>query len=280
MICWPKVFQIPKDSLTAYNITAQINLHGMAFWEIDEDAKEDNKTLDTVKEPKKEMRRPVTLWDAEDEKSIYNMTDERISKLFLEIKEKNADYFTMDEDRLYKRLKSEKKKPTPTDNRLRYSFWSEYERAVSLGHGKMYMTHVYGGVCTKEYFYDRYIRNPARLVWMLCPPTSYEVYVEEALNFGMAQLRKMLSYDDFKNGVPNMKLMELKAKIVNMLDQRKHGLAIARTETKALNVNMTTKTMTEKVTEDTMKRLEADIKRLEKLDTKPDIVVPKEKDDG
>jgi len=213
-------------------------------------------------ELEKEPERPVTLWDRDDPNSIFNKTDSRIGKRFEELYLDNRDYFELDEDRLYKRLCRDKRKPTPTDNRLRYAFWQEYDRCASKKGVNMMMTHVYGGICTKEYFYNVYLGNPARLVWFLCPPTSYEVYAEEALNFGMSRIRKMLSYDDFTiEGKPDHKMMELKCKIVKMLDERKHGLAVARTA--ALNVNVSDKHLEKKITEGTMTDIDERLRKLE-----------------
>lgn len=205
---------------------------------------------------------PVSLWDRDDPNSIFNRTDVKIGKAFEAIYKKHRKYFDLDEDRLYKLLKREDCKPTPTDNRLRYSFWQEFDRCIAKGHKKMKMSHVFGGICTHDYFYKRYILEPMQLVWFLCPPASYTVYVEEALNFGMSQLRTMLGYDDFNSkGEPDHKMMEIKAKIVKMLDERKHGLA--NQHSTSLNLNVTDKQLEKKVTEETMKAIEAKIQAIE-----------------
>jgi hypothetical protein len=126
--------------------------------------------------------------------------------------------------------------PSLTDERLRNAFWAEYEASFKLNQG-MQMSRVYAGVCSKQCFYESVIKNPARVAWMLCPPTHYMNAMEEALLFGVDQMREILALPHVgKSGLIDSKLCSVKVEIVKMLDARVKGAVVQKTQ--AVNVNV------------------------------------------
>lgn len=176
-----------------------------------------------------EESRQVTLWDRNNPCSILNLaTDELRSEL------QNA-YFTdeilfkMDERTLYKHIKSKEKSLSATDSRIRLKFWTEYDYAVTMGKSRMDLGRVTAGVCTREYFYATYMREPHKLAWMVCPPAGYMTKVNEALDVGIEKLREILELDAGKGPKFDTKLGELQLKITQMLEMRAKGAIVQKT---------------------------------------------------
>lgn len=182
--------------------------------------------------------RQAALFDAEDPRALVN----KVPRALREAMERTlADYgslFDQDEQQFRRTLRENGRHLTATDNRIRINFWLEYDRSVAEQR-ELNISTVVAGACARDYFYKSYVKDPYRVAWLLCPPASYQVIADEALTFGMEQLRDILGMDNYekKNGldVLNMNLLKLKVKIVEMLDLRKNGGAVNRN----LNLNAT-----------------------------------------
>lgn len=179
----------------------------------------------------------VSIWDHENPRSLVNIVPDKVGQAMREAVAKTPDYFSLDEDKLYKLLRRENASPGPTDNRIRLKFWMEYDYAQSQGKRVMDITRIIAGVCSWEYFYAHYLKSPSRVAWMTCMPTGYLIKAEEALEFGLEQMRDLLGQPHEVNGRVDTKLGELKVKIYNMLDQRLRGAVVQKTM--SLNVNTT-----------------------------------------
>lgn len=217
------------------------------------------------------IKRDVELWNEEDPKSLLRLLAPGVASKVKEAYKKAPDLFTLDEKTLYRTFRTNDKyvTPTPTDNRIRLAFWTEFDRAQYQNAKEMRMAYVYSGACTKQLFYDQFLNIPQKVAWMLCPPASYETIVEEALAFGIDKLRDILEMDEFEYDVRgrkklNTKLLELKAKIVAMLDQRVRGSVVQRVEQKTLNLSVTEKSAERKADENHMEYLERRLKELER----------------
>lgn len=228
--------------------------------------------------------RQVELWDTANPASVVNLLSPGASDKIKNCAIVKPDLFNIqDEHTLYQHLSKIKAKPTPTDNRLRLAFWLEYDRVCNGFKDRIEMVNVYAGVCTHAYFENKYLKIPEKVAWLLTPPASYEVVLEEALQFGIEQLRETLSLPHLKdNGEIDVKMIELKAKIFAMLDMRKHGMYTQKIKQESLNINVTdaTKLATQvggKTLDQTMQMLEDKIRELEKRDKSrqalPDIPV-------
>ena len=178
----------------------------------------------------------VALFDEKDPRSLINLLPEvprtRIQEALFDAEA--APLFEMDELTLLRHLRENGFPPTPTDNRLRLQFWLEYDNTQQQLHKRMEMSRVFAGICTVEYFYKKYLQDPRRVAWLLCPPVGYAIKANEALEFGLEQLRDILSLDHGGNGKPiDHKLMKLKKDIFEILDVRVKGAPIQK------NVNIT-----------------------------------------
>lgn len=210
------------------------------------------------------------LWSRADERALINLVPGSLGEALLAASQSHPELFQMDERTLYKSLRDLNMQPTPTDNRLRLAFWNEYDRAQAT-HRPMEMVSVFAGVCHKSYFFGRYITRPEKLAWLVCPPASYEVVATEALSYGLEQMREILSLPiKDAQGRVNVKLGELQAKIVVMLDQRLKGGFTQRLESKSMQLNISTSDsqVAKAAAQGSMEEIERRIKELEKRERK------------
>lgn len=193
----------------------------------------------------------------------------------------------MEERALLKELGKRKASPSPTDNRLRVSFWQEYDRAQAKGR-PMNMSMVYGGICSREYWEQCYLKFAEKVAWLMTPPASYSIAMEEALIYAIEQMRDILEMpnEDPVTGKLNFKLMELKAKIYESVHIRVKGAPVQRVENKtmSLNVNTSEKQVAEAMMLNSMDEIRHRMKQLEKREKaalnlpaeKPTIVIDQE----
>lgn len=202
----------------------------------------------------------IEMFDAHNPRALINILPDHIKAMLNKAVEKAPHLLEMDEWSLKKLLQ-----PNPTLNRLRVSFWNEYMRSQDTNK-KMYMPHVYAGVCSHESFVT-YLESAESFAWILCPPASYSNAVEEALLTGIMELRDVLSLPHRDaSGKVDVKLIAQKTKIVEMLDMRVKGAIVQKIETKSLNLHGSVKDA--RAVPQGLQSLEDVNKRLEELKQK------------
>jgi hypothetical protein len=212
--------------------------------------------------PAAQVQRELVLTDTDNPFAVINLVPDKVRECIQTALSSHAPLFQCDERALWQKLKLDDKQPTPLDNRLRLKFWTEYDRVCGQGHKHMNMANVVSNMCTREYFYSGYLTNPAKIAWLLCPPTAYLVKAEEALEFGLEQLRDILDSPHVTNGRVDTKLGELKAKIVAMLDHRVKGAVVQKT----LNVNASVGSVNDAAQANTMEDLKKQVDALRRRD--------------
>lgn len=179
-----------------------------------------------------ENKNEMIVRDPNHPRAIINLVPEAVVNA---IKRLPEEYMDQGESELRLLFAAKKWAPSILDDRVRFMFWREYDQAQN-NMRQMLMTHVYYGVCSRESFY-LLLQNKNRVAWILCPPVDYMLGAEEALTYGLEQLRDILSRPHTSMmGVVDSKAAGIKLEIVRMLDARVKG-AIIQT-TRNLNVNM------------------------------------------
>lgn len=149
-------------------------------------------------------------------------------------------------------------RPTADLQKLRIAFWKEYEMAQSalrrmtinnishyLGYGSLSVT--------------KALKNPQMLAVVLCPITSYDNFLEEALMAGAKRLREIINMKLFNDvGEPDHKTMEIVLKAVAFLDMRKHGGIVQKHQ-----IAMTKQSQNKLVGNATIDEIDAKIRQLE-----------------
>lgn len=207
----------------------------------------------------------IDLWSRGDERAVINLVPPPVQAAFLDAAAKKPDLFGKDESALFKALRADNLTPSATDNRMRLQFWLEYDQAQASGK-KMRMEQVFGGLCSKQYFYGRFIACPEKLAWLLTPPVHYVNKITEALDYSIDRLRDFLEEDPAAYGKNKLKAVELQLKIYLMLDQRKHGAFTQKIEQKNMNLNVATtdKQVAQALAGESMEELDRRIKDLER----------------
>lgn len=205
-------------------------------------------------------------------RSFINLIPDGMAAHILTAHQARPEFFGLTERELYKKLRSLGKTPDPTDNRLRLQFWQQYDASQASGKMlKINMIAVVQGICQPNFFYERYLRQPEKVAWLVTMPVDYDTYLKEALQFGMEQLREVLELDHtLPNGKIDVKLLELKAKITFALDARKNGGVIQRVEQKQMNLNISTsdKAVAQAALGGTMEDMEKRLRQLEREEKK------------
>lgn len=119
-------------------------------------------------------------------------------------------------------------RPGATLARAKIAFWMEVERAQRLN-VKINMMNVYKGIMTLSEFRRRVLGNSYGITYIVTPPTSYQIVVEEMLQAGLRIERETLDLphvDEY--GKIDHKLLAVKHKIIDGIHSRIKGLPVSR----------------------------------------------------
>ena len=168
------------------------------------------------------------------------------------------DLFNLDEKLLARELKGREMTPSPTDNRLRFRLWDRYENSLSRPNWKpIKLQDLIAGICTYPIF-EKYMKTPEKVAWLMCPPVNYAVLAEEALMFGLNQMREILEEPNREpNGKLNSALIGHKLRIVALLDARVRGAIVQKSLNIHTDMDSASKeiaNLTENMTEDGLRK--------------------------
>lgn len=169
----------------------------------------------------------IIFWDETDPLSVINLVPDPLRRqLELLRRSDKAHLLDLTETDLFKALDRLNQRPNPTDNRLRVKFWLEYDRLHETAERvspRMVCANITSRVCSRELFYKHYITNHPRLAWLLCPPASYMARMQEALNFGVDQVREILALPPNEVNREVRAAADMKIRLVHGLDQLFRG---------------------------------------------------------
>lgn len=169
----------------------------------------------------------LEVTDRDNPQSLYNLLPGSLQTLIDLLPQ---ELLNLPEEDLRPRVR-----PTLLQERLRVSFWKEYNAAKDRSASAMNINRVSGGLCSRPYFHD-VVSDQVKLAWLLCPPVDYLLAVEEAVNYGVEELRKILSLSHIDGeGKINASLIGKKIKILELLDNRLKGIPIQRIEQKSMH---------------------------------------------
>lgn len=124
------------------------------------------------------------------------------------------------------RSERELRKVVPEDpvlNQLRIAFWKEYDAAQGQMRNMLW-TNIAQMMQRPSAMIAVYFHNPQTLSYILCPPTNYNVFLEEAHAFSLDKIRRILDLPLVdEDGKVNVKLGELQLKAAAFIDLRVQG---------------------------------------------------------
>jgi hypothetical protein len=204
----------------------------------------------------------ILIW-GESPSSLVNLMGEAAAEKLMAARLAMPHLFEhYDEQSLYRAMRAEGRMPTATDNRLRLRLWMEYDFCQTYGRDKIDLARVAAGICDIQTFTRRYLRDPQKVAWLLCPPTGYMAKAHEALEFGLEQLRDILEQPHFANGKLDSRLADIKVKIVAMLEQRVLGAVATKNVHLNLNHNANRNDVAKFGQKETMESLTLQLKQL------------------
>jgi len=165
-------------------------------------------------------------FDPGNPRSIVNICPEEMRKALVKLPH---FWLYMTEQEIEERVR-----PSPELCRVRMAFWKEYELAQSTIR-QMSLADITKHLGFPSVFLIKSFTRIENLAWILCPPASYDTFLDEALSHGMKQLRKILDLPFITpEGRVDTRTADLVLKAVAFLDLRKNGGIVG----KQMNLNV------------------------------------------
>jgi hypothetical protein len=190
------------------------------------------------------------IFDKANPFSVYNLVPPTWPRYFDAAKLKFPDLHLVVDERDFKKFikKTLHMEINPTENKLRFNFWLEYDAALSEGR-KMIGPRIYGAICTDELFERYMLKNEVLCNFLLLRPSGYATTMNEALVYGLKKLRDILDEPETdKKGRLNLPLLKLKLEIIKMMDARINGAPTQKIQ--QINANISGKAAEDLVTGD------------------------------
>lgn len=132
--------------------------------------------------------------------------------------------------------------PLDSDYQMRLAFWEEYDSCFKTCK-PMRAVRIYEGSCSQPHFHRHVVHDVGRLAFIISQPTNVSNRLKYSFHLAMSEMLKILKQPtpiNSKTGTPDGKILDVKYKIFEYLDQRLHGSIIQRQQidTKNLNVNI------------------------------------------
>lgn len=115
-----------------------------------------------------------------------------------------------------------KVKPDYLLNKIRLSFWKEWDRVANTVHN-VNLKRTLSGLCSR-YELEIILANDLKAAWILKSPTSYTSTLEEGLYRGLTRLREVLELPlTDGEGKIDLKVVNTILKVTQMFDVRVNG---------------------------------------------------------
>jgi hypothetical protein len=174
------------------------------------------------------------LFDQENEDSLISKLPDRMVPILERIRHRLPRFLARPEHdlRIYC-------KPDERDERVRLSFWDEYNAATAAGK-KMSLQSIITGSTSWESWVAIYEPSDMKMIWILTPPVSYAMAMRQILHKGTERLLEIMNLpimDD--NGKVDPRVATLILKAWQLADMRVKGGIVQRmqVEQKSVNVN-------------------------------------------
>lgn len=129
--------------------------------------------------------------------------------------------------------------PDERDERVRLSFWDEYNAATAAGK-RMSLQSVICGTCSWETWVTTFEPNNHKMLWVFTPPVSYAMAMRQILHRGTERLLEIMNLPiKNKDGNVDSRVATLILKAWQLADLRIKGGIVQKmqVEQKSVNVN-------------------------------------------
>lgn len=176
-------------------------------------------------------------FDKGNAKSLFNMVPETVRKEMLNV---DPFWFEYSEDELIQKAYGNEKSIPLMDRKLRFRVWNIYGE-FAQHHKQMRLIDICKGICDPRSFNAQVMKDHGRFVYIMTEPPDYWTTMEDMLHLSIPEMRDILLMEAKphpRSGVIDIRLLDLKFKIFQYLDQRQKGSIVQRQETKNLNLNI------------------------------------------
>ena len=173
------------------------------------------------------------LYDESNPNALINMIPDRMVPLLNKVKEKLPRMLLRSERELRAYCD-----PDERDDRVRLSFWDEYNAATGSGK-RMSIQSVICGSCSWEGWVTIYEPNHKKLLWIFTPPTSYVSAMRQILYRGTERLLEIMNLPmTDKDGKIDTKVATLVLRAWQLADMRVKGGIVQRMQVEQKNLNL------------------------------------------
>ena len=204
----------------------------------------------------------ITIFDPSEPRSVYNLVPNEVREA---MKRVHPDVWHYSFPNLEKRAKVD-----ATLAQLRVAFWHEYNHVQDMFKDRIIMSNVTRNICSKPTLYS-YLRDQFKCAYLFYPTVDYNSAMLEMQDLALREMRKILKLPNMGNKGANMPIIREKIKIAALLENRLRGVQPRRVNhhhTLAASAPAPMKDVTQTVGHEkapqSLKDIEAEIKRIEK----------------
>lgn len=203
------------------------------------------------------------LYSEDNPDALINVLPMRLVPVLKRVREKIPRILLADERDIRRYVE-----PTERCDRLRLSFWDEYNASTACSK-RMSLQSILSGICAWESWITVYEPNDKRMVWLFTPPTNYVAMMRQILHRGTERLLEIMNLPMFNDdGKVDVRTAQLVLRAWQLADMRVKGGVTQRVqiEQKSMNVNVDTdiNQMREQVNGLQLHELEALERRIER----------------
>lgn len=175
------------------------------------------------------------LYDRSNPESLINILPTRLVPIFERVRGKLPRTLLSSEKEVRKYCE-----PDDRDDRVRLSFWDEYNASTAAGK-RMSLQTVISGTCGWETWVGAYEPDDKRMCWIFTPPTSYVSQMRHILHRGTERLLEIMNLPMVDaEGKVDVKIANLVLRAWQLADMRVKGGVMQKVqiEQKSMNLNV------------------------------------------
>lgn len=174
-----------------------------------------------------------SIYDVNNKDSLINVVPDRIKPVLIRVKPKVPSVLFCTEAEL-----RDKHRPDERDERVRLAFWDEYNHATQVGK-KMSLSAFLQGVMSWEAWVTVYEPSDRKILWVLCPPVSYQTAMRNILHKGTERLMEIMKLPIVgPDGKPDSRVIVNILKAFQLVDMRVKGAVTQKLQIQQQSINV------------------------------------------
>ena len=173
------------------------------------------------------------MFDESNPQSLVNLLPDRLVPILHRVRAKLPKTLFSPESTVRMTVK-----PDERDERIRLSFWDEYNNATAMNR-KMGIQRLLDNVVSWEGWTTYYEPDDIKMLWIFTPPRSYAQSMKYILHLGTERLLEIMSLPIIDNrGTVDSKVVTQILKAFQLVDTRVKGAIVQRMQIDQRNLNL------------------------------------------